>query len=850
MVNPTDFTPASISYRLGPSDQLGQPINITYPTVEVFPNHSLKYQLVQLIETNDLRTNNQTPLFFADKRVAELMRWGKNLDYTGWEDVVNRYYNLMVRAIDYATDDELTTVQSHFLTHQDQIDQTIEQSEKNAEEKVVLRNLIDSVMTSINHRIERNAPPPDPNRINYQLTGLANDREFGRYDVLVDFSQLPDSYRTSLSLAVGDRIFKPTDFISSDRLLVFSGISINDRVKTIALLVSPFPLTEPSDGWQNQMTETAPVYQYRLGIKPFPFPGDYYWQFSGRINQPAQLRLEEKYATREAITNPHSSETTDYVPTLKTDHLIDYQLYPHQLSVIIRNQFHIDPLPEQPLTNSVIVATKKPMSQENVRSLSFTIAQFLNPTVYLEKTGRLPGQDPMTQLTALPGHNYQLIFKQTTTAQQQYVLDALGFGWRPQLTVIASATTSFVKLRFWPRQVLWFVLWFLLTGLGIYSLWFYLKCRHPQQTNWIGRLCFRRSTTTVIKILAVPLKLVWRLIKFTSKKQRFLWLTIAVSGIVFDIFLFRSRSNWLLNVVFLSWILTVIGYQFEARLSFITALFYLSLCLLLLLLKADFMAEKAAVWGYLMLVAAVIQTLIALKRPPPPHYAFRRFAAMILPARFKKMLKRTVAFILLNASHLRQTLQRCFRKMIRLVFNPYPKTVEDYSANVIKGLLLGAIIITAGYYGHQQLRLFYQRYQQQIAAENRRKLWNSLVPIIDKTEPYLIYRGMKVVIYGHNFGWQEKPLITIVKEDGETILPDEITESMVVFTIPLTWDYGEMNFWIEKPISWDNQNITAKTKTARIRIIPVTPDFNKDDEAFFQQLPHLKPETRQRNGYE
>ena len=136
-----------------------------------------------------------------------------------------------------------------------------------------------------------------------------------------------------------------------------------------------------------------------------------------------------------------------------------------------------------------------------------------------------------------------------------------------------------------------------------------------------------------------------------------------------------------------------------------------------------------------------------------------------------------------------------------------------------------------------------------ITQEKRERLWKSIIPTVDKVEPSLVYRGTKVVIYGRNFGWKNEPEIKLYKDNKE-IIPDEITDDKVVFSVPLDWSYGKQTFQIEKIVGWDGKDIKVQTDNFSVKIIPVTGTYTKDDEEYFRLLPSLSPETRKRNGYE
>ena len=97
-------------------------------------------------------------------------------------------------------------------------------------------------------------------------------------------------------------------------------------------------------------------------------------------------------------------------------------------------------------------------------------------------------------------------------------------------------------------------------------------------------------------------------------KYRFLILIFCGVGILFDIFFLKLTSDFLIFFLMGLWVLAVRYYKFEGRVSVGVALGFLVLCPLLLILKKEAIAEKAAIWAYMFLVVGVIQMLIEVRK--------------------------------------------------------------------------------------------------------------------------------------------------------------------------------------------------------------------------------------------
>lgn len=121
-------------------------------------------------------------------------------------------------------------------------------------------------------------------------------------------------------------------------------------------------------------------------------------------------------------------------------------------------------------------------------------------------------------------------------------------------------------------------------------------------------------------------------------------------------------------------------------------------------------------------------------------------------------------------------------------------------------------------------------------------------PQINNIRPQIVYYDNKVVLTGRGFGW--KGLIdTKFKYQDGVINVSLWTDTKVIFTVPLHWKVGDLTIWIQKPIEWDGKNVTVKSNEVKLRLISRDDGWDKDDDAYFEQLKHLDQETLKINGY-
>lgn len=84
-------------------------------------------------------------------------------------------------------------------------------------------------------------------------------------------------------------------------------------------------------------------------------------------------------------------------------------------------------------------------------------------------------------------------------------------------------------------------------------------------------------------------------------------------AILMDIFFIDVTDNLLLTIIFFLWGITTAIYRIKLQSSFLLALGFLMLSLLLLLVKFDTFANQAAIWAYLFLVMGAVHALVSVR---------------------------------------------------------------------------------------------------------------------------------------------------------------------------------------------------------------------------------------------
>jgi len=141
--------------------------------------------------------------------------------------------------------------------------------------------------------------------------------------------------------------------------------------------------------------------------------------------------------------------------------------------------------------------------------------------------------------------------------------------------------------------------------------------------------------------------------------------------------------------------------------------------------------------------------------------------------------------------------------------------------------------------------------QQAIMISNRsiivykeRRMFDSLLPVIKKNEPHLIYRSTNIILYGNNFGIESGNILDDTKINDVQNQYGKINftfwdNNKIIFQVPLHWQYGDINVWINKDITWKGKRIRVKSNIVKFKLLDATQSWSKNDDAYFKQLKHL-----------
>lgn len=143
---------------------------------------------------------------------------------------------------------------------------------------------------------------------------------------------------------------------------------------------------------------------------------------------------------------------------------------------------------------------------------------------------------------------------------------------------------------------------------------------------------------------------------------------------------------------------------------------------------------------------------------------------------------------------------------------------------------------------------------KKIVAYKEKYAYQSVLPFIKKSEPYLVYRSTNIVLYGSNFGLEGGKIADNVFTNSVHNQYEEVhftfwDNNKIIFQVPLHWKYGDINVWIVREITWKGKRIKIKSNIVKFKLLETTGSWDKNDDAYFEQLKHLDKETLRINGY-
>jgi len=795
--------------------------SVFYPTVKTSPN-DIKYLFTSIKEYVDLKINHDY-LSFASKRVAELATWRDNVN---WDNILNEYFKLVSNYISLLTQQTLPpTNPSQSLqpllqlkqvlsTHHLDLQNILFDSTMSKKKKERLQGLLDNVFKNLNSKINKFFLPYNPFYLKYSLSDVIAEKEYGFYEATIDVSNMPGYFQKSIQLQVGKNTY--SGIISPEsKLLTFENIEIPNQ-KDVDFISLKLPKINIFSGQiptlQKNQSNDYSEYAYYFDIPDLETGKNFLLKLDYLLDDPVIVQLNQI-----SVNEKGGSEITN---------LINETIYPHKKKFVIYKQFQI----EQKKANSFnrfILVSKKPILRSGLKSIVLEIIPVFEPEITILKEKSLPNLNSTVSYKKISDNKYSITTTNTTLDQNNYIYNSLGFGWIMNKKGQAEYLPTKYVYYFW-----------ILTNIGLVFLIYYFLF----QPQWIKQLTSQETKIQlyktfkfIIKILLKPFGSLWRFIKRLIIRLRFILLLITIIGIIFNVFLINQNYDFTILFFALIWLVLVIGYQAESRVIFFFALLFLTLCPFLLILKLNFIAEKSAIWAYMMLIIGAISFGIEIKNKKTElvdyHLLFKNVLNDLktvcpiinhnIKVLFVKIFGNKFASMLLFSKRSLLSIRFFFIKFVKILLPSF--------------FIIGLTIILS---------------LPKIQAYRLKMRRLSINPKIEKIQPWLVYPGQKLIISGKNFCFETGQTCNLEFSNKLTPIIAPMMEDKVTFALPLSWPKNtEIYVRVIKRIRWLGKIEIAKSNVVKFKILDPLAPWSQETDEFFEQLRNLDKEALQINGY-
>ncbi|MDO8609967.1 MAG: hypothetical protein Q7R95_05430, partial [bacterium] len=561
------------------------------PAVSVKPNTN-KYRLVLIKEYLD-SFGKYDQLFFASKRIAELEKWGRELD---WKKSLDQYKNHVIAYWERINKNDKqikypefkATLQAHYRM----LEELIFFQSNNQVKNIQKMQYVDQIFNQFSQLV-----PNDTiiftNNSYYPIYNIIKDKEYGIYNIS---SQINNNYNylQNIQLLSKDKAYYPQIIDSDDhetKQVLFNNVLIDKSNSQFSAITIKLPeIKNEILNWTESFNIASPnSYAYKTLIKNLN-PGQYQINIAYAFKNSASIRIEEQVATTESKLK------------YRVNSLYQQTIYPHGYSHIFSDFFQKSESNEEILSTFLNIESKIELTPDEINSISLYFTPIIQLELTAHKISELPDIKPIISTNKIRDTEYKITTIDLTYDQDQKILDSLGFGWRV-IDQSQNNNQSEYVIFYWVKYVIGFMIVFLV--LSIIGVIFYTHERYQTILNYLKSFWK--------KAVIYPIQSSWRIFQYVCAQIRSVLLFFVIPGLLIDIFIIQGNNNIVILLLTGFWVLILIGYNIEARINFVFALIFLILCLILIILKLDPFAEKSAIWLYIMLIIGTFQLLIEVR---------------------------------------------------------------------------------------------------------------------------------------------------------------------------------------------------------------------------------------------
>lgn len=327
--------------------------------------------------------------------------------------------------------------------------------------------------------------------------------------------------------------------------------------------------------------------------------------------------------------------------------------------------------------------------------------------------------------------------------------------------------------------------------------------------------------------------------------------------------------NRIILVILMTWIVTIIFYKLESRISFLFALLFLSYGAILILFNSTKTAERLSLWAYWFLVIGAFQQVWELKTKPEKLLSIEDFIHNIY-------LDRVLMFFGLKKNHKNEI---TFKKLFQQLFIPGVRFIQKKIIILIKLIIIIQKIIKIFFIkikkfftlkSHSRkgyifwfskilaLALLSLLIINHLAFPKYYKIKTDLFLtksginktkfVISAVEPFFVHHGDKIIIQGRGYNQKVNKFAQLMSNYGKEDY-SYASDSKIIFTVPLKWKTGTVKIWLEKYENDSGIDKILKSNIVTINILPRLGPLSYDDVSYFSQIKYLNAETKKLNEF-
>jgi len=741
-----------------------------------------------------LESNIISMLFNRDK----FFTW--EMAYAGYIQELEREIAKLKNVPEKERLDRLYVLKNYILRYSDAFRRSIVSLNRTDQEKAYLLKLNDNVARYLADGLIGRLPIIDNFLIEYNLSSLHNDKEYGSYSFFVS-KNFPQKYINDYSSLSLDSSSIANSQISSERVY-FQNAEINEDSNKILLAVPKIDLAD-NGKWEKMGNNDESYYYQDVQLPDGVNKLLFLLQNANNAPLTFQLLLADKKV------DPKTYKVVDSFYTFSDEVLSPNASFEHFVEFITDRTF-----------KKVRIMIKKGYSSVSTFSGPSTLhaIPLIEPKINLVRTKYLHTYTPGVLYTKASPFQYEIKITNPNKSVYELVKSTSGMEWWETGRVVDKKT--------WTISVIYlpFVFYIIIVS-GLVILFF------MQLLLYLNVDLHKKRTQTyihLVKIFAHKVAKTFIFIFSAAQLFRFPILLVSTIGLTIYIFIIQTHNTQVLLFILSLWIISLGLYQRNLKICLKFSFILLTLAIVTMIFHVNMkQVEKILGVAYIFALTGATWSLIFSEKSSKidltlPFLDLLEKDIASLIRRFPKPLDRIV-------------LSNCGRIKLLIIrlYGPFPISRVNRVYFYLK-LFLTAFLISGFFLLFQHYNDIVRRY--------------ALNPLIKNYQPRLAYRSTKIRLSGGDFGWKQNEDVRLVSENGR-IDTDLWTPEKIIFTIPLDWSYGNNKIWIEKPAIWKGRSIVTKSNAIIIRIIPATKTFNKDDDLFFYELKKADQEVQNLNEH-